>query len=225
MIEAILPDYVVATDVFEDPPDAKLFPQEEEVILQAVDKRRKEFTTARVCARSALRKLGRPVVPILPGLRGEPQWPQGVVGSITHCAGYRAAVLGASAKVMTVGIDAEPNDGLANGVLTAISLPEERDSLRRLTTARPDIHWDRMLFSAKESVYKAWFPIAKRWLDFEDAHVTIDPARGTFTARLLVAGPRLSTGKLTGFTGRWLVRNDLILTAIVVPAPALLATA
>jgi 4'-phosphopantetheinyl transferase EntD len=75
-----------------------------------------------------------------------------------------------------------------------------------------------MLFSAKESVYKAWFPLTQRWLGFEDASITIDPAEGTFTARLLVAGPVLGDGPLTGFTGRWLVGDGLIITAIAVPA-------
>ena len=49
--------------------------------------------------------------------------------------------------------------------------------------------WDRLLFCAKESVYKAWFPLAKRWLDFQDAAITVDPVRRTFTARLAGSGP------------------------------------
>ncbi|WP_327091554.1 4'-phosphopantetheinyl transferase superfamily protein [Nonomuraea sp. NBC_01738] len=217
MIETILPDCVVAADLFHDPPEATLFPEEERVIEQAVEKRRKEFTTARVCARTALGKLGLPPSPVLPGLRGEPQWPSGVVGSITHCAGYRGAVLGESLSVTTVGIDAEPNEPLANGVLEAVSLPEERADLALLSARMPQVRWDRMLFSAKESVYKAWFPLAKRWLDFEDAVITFDPGEQTFSARLLVTGPRVGGKRLSVLHGRWLVSRGLILTAIVIP--------
>ncbi|MEV0005510.1 4'-phosphopantetheinyl transferase superfamily protein [Micromonospora sp. NPDC050980] len=220
MIESILPAAVTAVDTFVDPPDATLFRDEEAVIRMAVDKRRREFTTARWCARQAMGRLGRPPAPILPGARGEPQWPEGLVGSITHCAGYRGAVVAERGQVTTVGIDAEPDEPLANGILAAISLPEERDRIAVLQHDHPAVSWDRMLFSAKESVYKAWFPLTGRWLDFEDAKVVLDPLTGTFTAGLLVSAPWVQGRKLTGFSGRWLARNGLIVTAITVLAPA-----
>ncbi|MFC4588509.1 4'-phosphopantetheinyl transferase family protein [Sphaerisporangium corydalis] len=219
MIKSILPDFVVAADLLTDPPDAALFPEEELAIIHADDKRRKEFSTARVCAHDALRKLGMRPSPVLPGLRGEPQWPPGVVGSITHCAGYRGAVVGVSSKVTTIGIDAEPNEPLVHGVLDAVSLPEERESLRRLAARHPRVHWDRMLFSAKESVYKAWFPLTKRWLDFEDVMISVDPANGSFSAWLRVTGPRVRGQRISAFGGRWMVDAGLILTAVIVPAP------
>ena len=37
-----------------------------------------------------------------------------------------------------------------------------------LTCSQPNISWDRLTFSAKESVYKAWFPTYGKWLDFTD---------------------------------------------------------
>ena len=97
MIEHILPATVKAYDTFDDPPGTMLFPEEERLITRAVEKRRKEFTTARLCARKAMERLGVAPVPVLSGLRGEPLWPQGVIGSITHCAGYRAAALARAA--------------------------------------------------------------------------------------------------------------------------------
>jgi 4'-phosphopantetheinyl transferase EntD len=78
------------------------------------------------------------------------------------------------------------------------------------------VAWDRVLFSAKESVYKAWFPLMRCWLGFEEACVSIDPADGTFTARLLVDGPVLGGRRLDVFTGSWLVRDGLIVTAVCV---------
>ncbi|MEV0348503.1 4'-phosphopantetheinyl transferase superfamily protein [Nonomuraea sp. NPDC050680] len=217
MIEHILPATVKAYDTFDDPPGTMLFPEEERLITRAVEKRRKEFTTARLCARKAMERLGVAPVPVLSGLRGEPLWPQGVIGSITHCAGYRAAALARAAGA--IGIDAEPDQPLAEGVVEAISLPQERDMLRALAAEDPGVSWDRLLFCAKESVYKAWFPLAKRWLDFQDAAITVDPVRRTFTARLLVVGPRWQGRRLGGFTGRWMTGNGLIVTAIAVLAP------
>jgi 4'-phosphopantetheinyl transferase EntD len=216
MLADMLPPEVAAVEAFGDMLDIVLFPEEEAVLVRAVDKRRREFTTARACARAALATLGLPPAPIVPGLRGAPQWPPGVVGSMTHCAGYRAAAVARDQDVLTLGLDAEPDDRLPEGVLDVIATADERAGLCALASAAPQPCWDRLLFSAKESVYKAWFPLTRRWLGFEEAAITINPSDGTFTARLLVPGPVLDGRQLTGFTGRWLARHGLVLTAITV---------
>ncbi len=217
MIDEILPGSVSCAEAFADPPDGRLFPQEMAIVAKAVDKRRREFTTARNCARTALSTLGVPPAAILTGERGAPQWPPGIVGSITHCAGYRAAAVARSDTIVAVGVDAEPNETLPDRVLEAVSIAAERDMLASLMERWPGVCWDRLLFSAKESVYKAWFPHARRWLGFADAEITVNPADGTFQARLLVPGPVLNGLPLTGFTGRWLAGNGLVLTAIAMP--------
>ena len=216
MIEEILPAAAASAETFTDPPHAALLPQEAAIVERASDKRRREFTAGRECARIALGKLGVAPAPILIGERGAPRWPQGIVGSITHCDGYRAAAVAYADDVAAIGLDAEPADPLPRGVLDVISLPAERARLAALAGEWPAVCWDRLLFSAKESVYKAWFPLTGRWLGFEDADVTITPA-GTFTARLL-AEPQPSGA--ASFAGRWLASGGLILTAIAVPRSA-----
>jgi len=219
MIERILPSQVTAVESFGDDPAAELFPQERLVIARATESRRREFATARACARAALARLGQPGVAVLPGPRGAPQWPEGVTGSITHCAGYRAAAVGLTRDVVSLGLDAEPNESLPDhGMLDLIALDEERVRLGELTATMPGICWDRLLFSAKESVYKTWFPLARSWLGFESANVVIDPRGGTFTARLLVRGPLVNGAPLTLLHGRWLADQGLLLTAAVIPA-------
>lgn len=213
MIEKILTAGVAVAEEFGDPAGAMLFPEEEALIGRAVDKRRREFTTVRACARRALGTLGLPPVPILHGERGAPRWPPGVVGSMTHCDGYRAAAVAHAERVPTVGIDAEPHGPLPDGVLEAVALPEEARRLDRLGAAMPSVHWDRLLFSAKECVYKAWFPLTGRWLGFEQADIELR-AGGTFAARLLVTGMTVDGSALTGFQGRWLVADGLVTTAI-----------
>jgi 4'-phosphopantetheinyl transferase EntD len=218
VIEKILPGAVACAEAFDDPPDAVLYPQEEAVISRAVEKRRREFRTVRHCARLALRELGLPPAAVLPGEHREPLWPPGVVGSMTHCAGYRAAVVARSGDLLTVGIDAEPHQRLPPDVLAAIALADEQVQIAELAAAHGASHWDRILFCAKETVYKAWFPLTQRWLGFHDAAVTIDPAEGTFSARLLVYGPTVAGHVLTEFDGRWLINDSLVITAIAVPA-------
>lgn len=205
MIGGLLPREVLAVETSEDPPDAALFPAERAMITRAVEKRRREFTTVRHCARAALAKLGVPPAPILPGERGAPCWPAGVVGSMTHTARYRAAAVAWSREIAAVGIDAEPNEPLPDGVFDTIARPDERAAFAEPTGSA--VCRDRLLFSAKESVYKAWYPLTHRWLDFHDATIRI-AAEGTFRAQLHVDGP------VTGFTGRWCVAGGLVLTAI-----------
>jgi 4'-phosphopantetheinyl transferase EntD len=218
VISEILPGVVASAEAFGDPPDAAIFPAEEALLTRAVQKRRSEFATGRHCARIALGALGIGPAPILPGQGGAPQWPPGVVGSITHCAGYRAAAVARASEVITIGLDAEPAQWLPGEVLGLVALPDERDRLRDLARDVPGVCWDRLLFSAKESVYKAWFPLARRWLGFADADITINAANGTFEARLLIAPPDFSGVPPAGFTGRWMSRDGLILTAITVLA-------
>jgi 4'-phosphopantetheinyl transferase EntD len=207
---------LASVELYSDPPGLAPMPEEEPLIARSVAKRRNEFITVRHCARLALGELGFPPVPILKGDKGEPCWPDGVVGSLTHCTGYRGAVVGRGPMVRSVGVDAEPHDVLPDGVLDAISLPEERSEM----TAMPaGVHWDRILFCAKEATYKAWFPLTKRWLGFEDAHITFEVdgsgSGGTFESVSLIDGATLSGPPLTSLAGRWSVERELVLTAIV----------
>ena len=219
LLSAVLPgspNWLAAAELYSDPPDLSPLPEEEPLIAKSVAKRRNEFITVRYCARQALGELGVAPVPILKGEKGEPCWPDGVVGSLTHTEGYRGAVVGRRNDVRSVGIDAEPHGELPKGVLDAISLPAERHEL----TALPGgLHWDRILFCAKEATYKAWFPLTHRWLGFEDAHITFTQdgsgSAGTFESRILVDPSAPSGPPLQTLSGRWSVRDGLTLTAIV----------
>ncbi len=220
LVSSVLPDMgeLAYSELYSDPPDLVPLPEEEPLIAKSVAKRRNEFITVRHCARVALGELGLPPVPILKGEKGEPCWPDGVVGSLTHCTGYRGAVVGRTEAVRSVGIDAEPHDVLPDGVLNAISLPEER---HEMTTLPAGLHWDRILFCAKEATYKAWFPLTKRWLGFEDAHIVFDldppdgETTGVFVSKILIDGQTLDGPPLTALRGRWSVERGLVLTAIV----------
>ncbi|MGW0495853.1 4'-phosphopantetheinyl transferase family protein [Streptomyces sp. NPDC003007] len=213
MLADILPPKAAVMELGEDPPDVRHHPEETVHVASAVPGRRAEFITGRHCARAALRALGVEPVPIPKGERGTPVWPPGVVGSITHCAGYRAAAVAHRAEVPTLGVDAEPNEPLPDGVLRTISLPSEREMLSALP-AHPGTAWDRLLFSAKESVYKAWFPLTGQWLDFSEAELTIDPAALGFSARLLVPGPVVDGVRWSTLEGRFAVRDGLVVTAV-----------
>ena len=214
MIADLLPASVVTATARDDDPTATLPPAEAEAVARAVDSRRAEFTTGRTLARAALTRLGVPADAVPVGERRAPVWPAGVVGSITHCVGFRAAAVARHGDVRSLGIDAEPHAPLPAGVLDAVSDAGERAVLADLARCEPDVAWDRVLFSAKESVYKTWFPLTGCWLGFVDAELT--PAvDGTLRAHIRVPGPEVDGVVVDRFAGRWAVVDGLVLTAVV----------
>ncbi len=190
--------------------DAPLFPDEAAYLADAGPRRRAEFITSRACARTALDRLGVAAAPLVPGSERRPTWPAGVVGSLTHCAGYRAAACASTTTTAALGIDAEPHRPLPNGVSEIVACDTEPALVARLAGEQPDIHWGTVLFSAKEAVYKALNPLTGRWLEFSDLRLHLDPA-GSFIAHVRDGGC---------VTGRFAVARGLVATAVEIPARA-----
>ncbi|MEU3301218.1 4'-phosphopantetheinyl transferase superfamily protein [Streptomyces sp. NPDC006678] len=193
-----------------------LFAEERAWVRDAVPRRVREFGTVRACARRALGRLGVAPVPLLPGPRGEPRWPPGIVGSMTHCAGFRAAAMARSRDIASLGIDAEPHEPLPSGLLHKVARPEERSRIAHLERIGPAVHWDRLTFSAKEAVYKAWFPLTGRRLGFQDVALEFDPLSRHFRARLYATGLVLDDRPVTTVIGNWTGESGLICTAVAV---------
>jgi 4'-phosphopantetheinyl transferase EntD len=215
MLELILPADVESQECFDEASGGVLFPEEERIIAHAVESRRRQYAAVRSCARACLARLGYARVPILPGIGGAPTWPAGVLGSMTHCAGYAAAAVGPLSRISAIGIDAEPDAPLPEGVLDLVATPAERDRLA-VTQLEPDSpNWDRLLFSAKEAVYKAWFPLTGEWLDHEEAEILFDPQDGSFAALLSPYGLIVDGRQVRCLHGRWVRKRGILLTAVV----------
>lgn len=215
MIETIVPPGVAVVEAFTDTVPDPEFKAEAVSVDDAVSSRRREFATTRDCARRALAQLGIASVEIPVGPQRAPVWPPAVLGSLTHCEGFRAAAVSRPGTVGVLGIDAEPDAALPGGVLALVA--GERESAWLACTGHWPVHADRLLFSIKESVYKAWFPLARRWLGFLDVEVVVDLDARTFTTHLRVAGPPHPTraaATVVGFTGRWTHNDGLVATAV-----------
>ena len=215
MLELILPTGVESEERFGEAAGDILLPEEEKIIAHAVEPRRREYATVRSCARACLGRLGYRPVPILPGVGGAPIWPARVLGSMTHCTGYAAAAVGPRPRISAVGIDAEPDAPLPDGVLELVATAAERD---RLTATRPETdgpNWDRLLFSAKEAVYKAWFPLVGDWLDHQEAEIRFHPQERTFTAQLSRDGLIIDRRQIHRLHGRWTRKRGILVTAVV----------
>lgn len=183
-------------------------------VADAVEARRHEFALGRSLAREALQSLTVDAGPIPVGPTREPLWPAGVIGSITHCDGYAAAAVAPRREVRSLGIDAEPAEPLPPDVVDLIVSTAELD---RLAGLGPEAQ--RVVFSAKESIYKAWFPISGRWLGFEECDLTLTPENatgGSFVGRIDPAAIT-DAADVAVFHGRYDVCDGLILTAVEVP--------
>jgi len=200
----LLPPGIEVVERHGPPVTVPLFDDEERAVADAVPARRAEYAAVRGCAREALRRLGATDVAVPTAPNRAPVWPAGVVGSMTHCDGYRAAAVALAARWAGIGIDAEPCAPLPREVAELVLCDTERAPLADLDPA-----WcaDRVLFSAKESVYKVWSPLTGAWLGFEDVHVRMEDE--TFVATL--RKPGLGTDEVRG---RWTSRDGLIMTAL-----------
>jgi 4'-phosphopantetheinyl transferase EntD len=147
----------------------------------AVHVRRLLFALGRAAARDALRQLEFEEVAIRRGAGGEPIWPPGVVGSISHSREVALAVVGRRAEYTGLGLDIEE---LARGPSPRAARLVCRPAELEWVAAEPGAPRLMMLFSAKEAVFKALYPIAGVWLGFADAELAWRADAGAFRARV-----------------------------------------
>lgn len=198
MIDQLAPDTVVVAVAREDSATTLLYPGEAAAVARASPARRHEFAQDRACARRALYALGVVDVSVLVGLDREPCWPTGIVGSITHTAGYCAASAARATDILALGIDAELRTPTDLAFERFVCTTRERAFCRFRGDAVP---WPNLLFSAKESVYKAWFPLAGQWIEFQDIELSVDPENFSFQAVVAARDAPVFEGRLA-FTER-----------------------
>ena len=206
MLELILPARVECEECFGEAPDAVLFPEEEQIISHAVPARRRDYATVRSCARTCLERLG------YPGFRSCPGSP------VPHLADRGAGQHDPLHRLRRRRPRPTPTDLRSwyrrRTRRTAARRrpgpgrhPAEQDRLAA-TPSEPDSpNWDRLLFSAKEAVYKAWFPLVGDWLDHQQAEILINPHNQTFTALLSRDELIINGHHIHRLHGRW-TRNE-----------------
>jgi 4'-phosphopantetheinyl transferase EntD len=150
---------------------------EQPAVARAVGKRRREFAAGRQLARHGLRSLGMEAVSIPMSERRYPLWPEGVVGSISHTGERVGVALARRRDYAAVGLDLEVRRSVTPNLFDSIMLDSER---RRLPTASREEE-ATLIFSCKEAVFKAVYPVCGEFLDFLD--VSIELLDGEFIAR------------------------------------------
>ena len=155
-------------------------------IRRCVPKRQAEFIAGRLCARLALSAHGYSHHSVAIGKNREPIWPNELVGSIAHNGYYAAAVVYPKTFLAGIGIDIETviDEKTRDAMTSLVVSAEELDYLHSGT---PHLALDCLLtlvFSAKESFFKAAFGNVKRYFDFAAIRMfEIDTNRRTIQFR------------------------------------------
>jgi 4'-phosphopantetheinyl transferase EntD len=189
-----------------------LHPSEEPFVERAVPKRGREFRAGRACARKGLSALGITDFALCPAPDRSPCWPADVLGSITHRAGLCAAAVCRRSRIVGLGIDVERNVALDPGVIRLVCTEGERAELDGLGSAT---QWATLVFSAKESIYKSYYPATRTFLDFHDVEVVLFPDCGEFVGHLVTVKAASLEGRRE-FHGRYACTEEHVFTAVAV---------
>ncbi|MFZ0457673.1 MAG: 4'-phosphopantetheinyl transferase superfamily protein [Rhodoplanes sp.] len=168
-----LPGVAIAHRLISPGDEDALTPEELRGISGSVVERRRASGAARIVARQLLRELGYPESPLPRAASGAPIWPVGVTGSLAHDRRVAVAAVATSRDIDALGIDIEPAKLLPIDLLDIIATPDERPGIG------DDLICGRLLFAAKEAVYKAVYPLDRIFLEHHDVQIDFSKRRGT----------------------------------------------
>lgn len=177
------------------------------LIKNAVVKRKSEFIAGRYCAHQSLRAWGVSDSFIGIGEGRCPVWPTGIVGSISHCHAYAMAVTAKADNLFALGLDVEDpvSEETRNNIQKVVVNQNEMFLLAQ--SERPDIAFT-LIFSMKESFFKAAYPHVKFYFDFPAISLTrIDWEEGSVLFEInQPLGPVFTAGSV--FSGRFTVLEN-----------------
>lgn len=144
-----------------------LLTEEAAAFAGSVVKVRRASGAARIVARQLLRQFGHPPCALPKGAAGAPVWPAGIIGSMAHDSRIAVAAVGMRADVGALGVDIEPAEPLPSELLDLVATPQEQLKLAH------DAYRGRLLFVAKEAVYKAVYPLDRMFLEHHDVEINL----------------------------------------------------
>jgi 4'-phosphopantetheinyl transferase EntD len=187
-----------------------LYPEERDAVSRAADKRRDEYSSGRWLARELMAELDVPASPIPRGEHREPLWPAGVAGTITHAGEVVAASVARREHIRSVGLDLEVWTRMEEKLHRRVFTDRERTRFESLPREAPGL-----LFSAKEAGYKATFPLAGRFISFQDAETEVDWDTGEFRFRYV--GDHRPSAVMEAGSGRFLICGRFVLCLFIIP--------
>ncbi len=196
-------------------PDGTLWPAEEAAIARAVPKRVLEFTAGRTAARAAMADIGHDPCPIPMAPDRAPIWPDTLIGSIAHCDSACIAAVAPADQFRALGIDIEAATPLADDLWDTICAPSERSWLNSQPSDQRGL-LAKVIFSAKESVYKAQYPLTGTLIGFEAVEILISGPQAVFSASF--PRPVGLTPRGLELSGRFAQVQDVLITCLAIGA-------
>ncbi len=179
-------------------------------------KRRDEFTLGRICAHKALSRFGLESETILRNSETrEPCWPNSVWGSISHSAGFAAVAVGLKKEINGIGIDLESiSSSIDIKISRHVCVASELEWLGslKIKQARRAL---RIIFSAKESIFKCLYPRTKTYFSFKDAEVSLDDDEKKFSFKILKSFPYKIQQNFPQ-QGRYSEMDKMLLTSVYI---------
>jgi enterobactin synthetase component D len=186
-----------------------------EGLQDAAQVRKQEFIAGRYCAIQAAKNIGLTIESLPRASTREPIWPLGITGSISHSKQMAISCISKSSDYLSLGIDSEEliKPKIASEVAATIGTQDELAFLASL-----DFSFGlTVMFSAKEALYKALFPLARTFIDFKDVKlISLDPAKGDFELELISSHPLLAK-YLGRYVGTFRMMNQTIVTFVSIP--------
>jgi 4'-phosphopantetheinyl transferase EntD len=188
--ELCSPDILVGCRIIAPGDEAALLPEEAQSIASHAPHVRRASGAARIAGRALLARLGHPDRAIPKASSGAPSWPDGIVGSFAHDHEVAVAAIARASEVAAVGIDVEPAEVLPPELQSLVLTKRERAQL-------PQASWfGRLVFAAKEAVYKAVAALDGTLLDYQDIETELSAGRADADGRCLTlrysTSPRLT---------------------------------
>lgn len=177
--------------------------------------RAREFGAGRAAARAAMEMLGHVPRPVLQGEDRAPVWPLGLQGSISHTGRDCLAVVTDAPEIGALGLDLEPSTPLEPALWPEICTMDEMRWLASLGPSQRG-HFAKLIFCAKEAVYKAQYQTSRTLLDFQAITLIMDLRGGRFSAQLNVEVPGFAAGDF--IAGRFAILSTNFVAAVELPA-------
>ncbi len=213
-LAALFPAGAVAAELEGPAPVSVLSAAEHRSIAHCADKRIRDYTAGRACARRALSELGIEDFSLLAGKDREPLWPASIVGSLTHTDGYAAAVVARQRELQGLGLDCEVIGSVNEELWSRVCTDVELSRIRPLPPGER-VRQAALIFAAKEAFYKCQFPLTGDWVGFEDVMIEPEEAAGSGTFRILPLAPlRLGARTLASFHNRFEFRGRWVIAAV-----------
>lgn len=192
-------------------------------LQNSVVKRQAEFLAGRIAAAHALRPYGLEQQPIGIGRQRQPIWPEGYVGSISHSQGMAVALIQPETEFIGVGLDLEARLSTESqqAMLSVVLNQVELQRLKRDAGSLSQAELLTLVFSAKESFFKAAYRQVQDYFDFDAIElVRLDQARKELHFRCVSQLSQNFVADTPVVAAYQWLNQTMVLTSVLLPASA-----